>query len=142
MTAIGRAWTNLASWENSPWSGPDSCRRGTSRLAPRVHSAGMRVRSTTMATRTIETPAAPIARMISASNSIRPLRAMATVRPENSTVRPAVATVRAVASTMSSRREGVPSSLGVGRGDPPQLLAVAAHCEQPVVDQRVRARAG
>ena len=31
--------------------------------------------------------------------------------------------------------EGVPSSLGVGRGDPPQLLAVAAHREQSVVDR-------
>ena len=56
-----------------------------------------------MATRTIDTPAAPIARMIGASKSRRPLRAMATVRPENSTVRPAVATVRAVAATTSSR---------------------------------------
>jgi hypothetical protein len=103
MTTIGRAWTTLASRENTPLSGPASRRRGMSRFEPSAHSAGMRVRSTTMATRTIETPAAPIARMIAASNSSRPLRAIATVSPENITVRPAVATVRAVAAMRSSR---------------------------------------
>ena len=67
------------------------------RRALTVHSAGTRVSATSRATRTTETPAAPIAFMSGAVNTISPASEMPTVRPEKSTVRPAVATVRVVA---------------------------------------------
>ena len=68
-----------------------------------VHSAGTRVSATSSATRTTETPAAPIAFISGAVKTISPASEMPTVRPEKSTVRPAVATVRAVARRTCAR---------------------------------------
>ena len=48
-------------------------------------------------TATVATPPYPIERRKSSGNSIRLVRATATVTPETATVRPAVATVRATA---------------------------------------------
>ena len=102
----GRRCTAHASRLNTPWSvtapAPLRCPSRRAQVAAR---AGTSVRATRRATTTTATPAAPMARMMGASNRTSPDRAMPTINPEKRTVRPAV--VRApttAASTCSADR--------------------------------------
>lgn len=62
-----------------------------------ARSAGSTMSAASTSTATVATPPYPIERKKSSGNSIRLVRATATVTPETATVRPAVATVRATA---------------------------------------------
>ena len=84
------------------------------------------------------TPAAPMARRICARNSSRPVRLIATVTPENKH-RPAGGD-HGRDQCLLARHRGRPARMLVE--PPPELLAIAGHDQQAVVDAEAQAEHG